>query len=94
MRTVRCSGLVMALVVMALLLGVRPASAAEVRGKIRSVDTAKCCFVLTASTGKDFTFECHPGCKDKLRAIRAGDQVNVNYEVQGGKIIALSVEKG
>ncbi len=87
------SWLIFALVMTCLLALVVPASAAEIRGQIKSVDPAAGRFVLTCSAGKEYTFEVKPEAQPALNGLKSGDSVLVQYEVQGGKILALSIDK-
>jgi hypothetical protein len=84
---------VMALALASLLVSATPAFAAEVRGTIKSVDAANQRFVLTDTAAKDYTFDVRPESRDRLKSVKPGDRVTVSYEVQGGKIIATSIEK-
>jgi hypothetical protein len=84
---------VLTFVVLAWFFAYLPALGAEVRGKIKSIDAPNSRFVLTEATGKDFTFEANGTSKDRLSSLKAGDSVKVSYEVQGGKIIATSIDR-
>jgi hypothetical protein len=95
-RLPRWSVVLLALV---LFLGLAsPALAAEVKGKIKSINADKNEFVLTDSDDKDMTFQVDDEGKvrlndkdSKLQDLKRGDEVTVVYEKKGDKLMAKEI---
>jgi hypothetical protein len=91
---------VVVVLTLALVLGLTaPAFAAETaKGKIKSVSADQSQFVVTDSTGKDWTFQMNDKSKvsvnnqaGRIADLKVGEEVTVKYEKQGEKLLASEI---
>jgi hypothetical protein len=75
------------------------ALAAEAKGKIKTVTADKNEFVMTDDTGKSWTIMVAKDAKVQLNAkdskladLQADDEVQINYEKDGEKLVASSIK--
>ena len=73
-------------------------TAADAKGKVKSVTADRGEVVMTDDGGKDWTITAAKDCKvkvndadSKLEDLKAGDEITVTYEKDGDKLIARSV---
>jgi len=92
--------LVIVLVVGGLLALATPASAAETKVTIKSVDSDKREIVCKDKDGKEWTFMMEKSGKvqladkeGKLNELKAGDEVTVTYDKEGDKLIAREIRR-
>jgi Cu/Ag efflux protein CusF len=86
------------LAVMLLLTSAMTATAADAKGKIKSVTAARSEIVMTDDAGKDWTVLTAKDCKfhvndkdSKIGDLQAGDEVTITYEKDGDRLVARTI---
>jgi Cu/Ag efflux protein CusF len=84
--------------VVLLLVCALPASAADAKGKVKSITANRNEVVMTDDAGKDWTVIAARDCKfrvndkdAKIEDLQAGDEVTITYEKDGDRLVARNV---